>query len=202
MSVSAMPIPASTASSALSAMLSSGDILGALMLVQTERTKLLDKQLADRIQDVRAKNEATAALNTAMAKVNIVLNAFPKNSEADATIEDWDANKVNTLEKPLNDALKAVGLLNFGSGPELGGRTGDGSIAVGKSVFAGGRTQHDVKQLQNEIQGKLDNMNSTSQMDMMGLQSLSNKRNEAFELMTNFMKKVQDGISAILSNLR
>ena len=34
------------------------------------------------------------------------------------------------------------------------------------------------------------------------LQSLSNKRNEAFETMTNFIKKMQDSRSSIIGNMR
>ena len=39
-------------------------------------------------------------------------------------------------------------------------------------------------------------------MDMLRLQSLSNKRNEAFDLMTNFMKKFADKRDAIIGNMR
>jgi hypothetical protein len=39
-------------------------------------------------------------------------------------------------------------------------------------------------------------------MDMLRLQSLNNKRNEAFDLMSNFVKKMQDSRSSILSNMR
>ena len=40
------------------------------------------------------------------------------------------------------------------------------------------------------------------QMDMLRLQSLSNKRNEAFETMTNFIKKMQDNRNSIIGNMR
>jgi len=39
-------------------------------------------------------------------------------------------------------------------------------------------------------------------MDMLRLQSLSNKRNEAFDVMTNFIKKMQDSRSSIIGNMR
>ena len=39
-------------------------------------------------------------------------------------------------------------------------------------------------------------------MDMLKLQSLSNRRNEAFDLMTNSVKKMVDSRSSILGNLR
>ncbi len=48
----------------------------------------------------------------------------------------------------------------------------------------------------------IDSMSNSQQMDMLRLQSLSNKRNEAFDVMTNFMKKMQDNRSGIISNMR
>ncbi|WJH32173.1 hypothetical protein N6H13_15585 [Paenibacillus sp. CC-CFT742] len=42
----------------------------------------------------------------------------------------------------------------------------------------------------------------TLQMEMLRLQSLSNKRNEAFDVMTNFIKKMQDSRSSIIGNMR
>ena len=53
-----------------------------------------------------------------------------------------------------------------------------------------------------EIKVQIDVASNTQQMDMLRLQSLSNKRNEAFELMTNFMKKMADGQSEINRNIR
>ena len=40
------------------------------------------------------------------------------------------------------------------------------------------------------------------QMDMLRLQSMTNKRNEAFDVMTNFIKKMQDSRSSIIGNMR
>ena len=53
-----------------------------------------------------------------------------------------------------------------------------------------------------ELKSQVDSMGSTQQMDMLRLQSLSNKRNEAFDLMTNFMKKFADKRDAIIGNMR
>ncbi|MFN9475315.1 hypothetical protein [Acidovorax sp.] len=49
---------------------------------------------------------------------------------------------------------------------------------------------------------QIDALSNSQQMDMLRLQSLSNKRNEAFDLMTNFIKKMQDSRSSILGNMR
>jgi hypothetical protein len=50
-----------------------------------------------------------------------------------------------------------------------------------------------------DIKAQIDALGNTQQMDMLRLQSLSNKRNEAFDLMTNFMKKLADSRPGINS---
>lgn len=55
-----------------------------------------------------------------------------------------------------------------------------------------------------EIQKARENasLSNTQQMDMLRLQSLINKRNEAFDIMTNFTKKMQDSRTSIIENMR
>lgn len=60
-------------------------------------------------------------------------------------------------------------------------------------------------QMQTEIDNlktSIDSEGSSQQMDMLRLQSLTNKRNEAFDMMSNFIKKMQDNRSGIISNMR
>ncbi len=52
------------------------------------------------------------------------------------------------------------------------------------------------------LKSLIDTHSNSQQMDMLRLQSLSNKRNEAFDVMTNFLRKMQDNRSAIVSNTR
>jgi hypothetical protein len=69
--------------------------------------------------------------------------------------------------------------------------------------YEGGKVKQDsFDALITTINSKIDSLNSTQQMDMLRLQSLTNKRNEAFDLMTNYVKKVQDSRSSIVSNMR
>jgi flagellar capping protein FliD len=53
-----------------------------------------------------------------------------------------------------------------------------------------------------QLKSQIDSLSNSQQMDMLRLQSLSNKRNEAFEIMTNFIKKMQDNRSSIVGNMR
>lgn len=54
----------------------------------------------------------------------------------------------------------------------------------------------------NELRAQIDALGNAQQMDMLRMQSLQNKRNEAFEIMTNFMKKMTDSRSGIIGNTR
>jgi len=52
------------------------------------------------------------------------------------------------------------------------------------------------------LKGRIDSLNSSSQMDMIRMQSLMNKRNQAFELMTNVLSKFSKNRDAIIGNMR
>jgi len=54
----------------------------------------------------------------------------------------------------------------------------------------------------NAQQGQMDVLSNSQQMDMLRLQSMNSKRNEAFDVMTNFVKKMQDSRSSIIGNMR
>ena len=112
--------------------ISSMDIETALMMVQSERTKLLDAQLQTQIQEVQNRNQQIAELNSQL---------------------------------------------------QVAQQNGD-EAAVQK------------------LKGQIDAASNSRQMDMLRLQSMSNKRNEAFDVMTNFIKKMQDSRSSIIGNMR
>lgn len=198
-----MPVAvAVTSASSVSQALLSGDLETALLAVQTNRTKLLDQQLSAQIQSVNERNEQAAKLNTVMAAINTVMAQYPKDAGSEDKIKDWNFEKVQKYEMPLNQALRDAGIMNFSSWSSGDGKLPGNVLITGTAVFRGDRNLGDIKGLQSFIQGKLDTLNSTQQMDMMSLQSLSNKRNEAFDVMTNFIKKMQDGRSNIVSNMR
>lgn len=112
--------------------ISSMDIETALMMVQQERSRLLEAQLQSQIQVVQQRNQQIAELSAQLQAAQ---------------------------------------------------QRGD-QVAV------------------QSLKGQIDALSNSQQMDMLRLQSLSNKRNEAFDLMTNFIKKMQDSRSSIIGNMR
>jgi hypothetical protein len=201
--------------------LQSMDIETALMMVQSERTKLLDAQLQTQIQEVQNRNEQVAKLNTVLSGLNSYAAKLDGN-DYDSTAGDWDAKAVADIEVPLNDAIRDANITDLGF-------TGDGQrsrldadgnklpvstvgakdnhlkgseITSGKNIMNGGTTKAQIDAAITKVKGMIDAAGNSQQMDMLRLQSMSNKRNEAFDVMTNFVKKMQESRSSIIGNMR
>jgi len=133
---------------AMAKLLQSGDIEGAVMMLQTNRAKVLEQQLGARIEGMQARN----------AQI-----------------------------KNLNDQLKV-------KQGELGGVTGSAEEKQSK--------RDTINAAITGLKGDMDKLNSDSQLDMIGIQGLVNKRNEAFDMLTNLLGKFQKTIDGIVGNLR
>lgn len=177
------------------------DIETALMMVQSERTKLLDSQLKSQIEEVQKRNEMTGALNDMQAKLNGMKGSLESK---DAKPGDVVKGNVGT---PTNDALaKDYAILAFKLGmdpaPVQATPIKDAQGNVTGANVTGLPTREGLEKAIPDLKSKLDAASNSQQMDMLRLQSLSNKRNEAFDTMTNFVKKMQDSRSSIIGNMR
>ena len=151
------------------------DIETMMMAVQTERVHLLEEQLVQQMTSVQNQNNQISLLNTLQGELNAASALFKSDAKSDDTIKTPES---------LTKAFTAAGL------------------EVPKE-FAGDKIKKsDVETYSQKTKSQIDSLSNSQQMDMLRLQSLSNKRNEAFETMTNFMKKLQDGRNAIVGNMR
>jgi hypothetical protein len=185
------------------------DIETALMMVQSQRTQLLDSQLTSQIQGVQDRNNQIASLNNVLSTLNAAQAAFPGDAKPDATIKDWNDDKVHEIEIPLNDAIQQAGLQDLGFGSSAGQTSAQnyrdgtaGTLPSGSSVMKGSTTKAQIDAAIAKVKGQIDSLGNSQQMDMLRLQSLTNKRNEAFDVMTNFVKKMQESRSSIIGNMR
>ncbi len=127
------------------------------------------------IQSQRA-NLLEATLKNQIDAVQARNNDIAKMNETLSILPKMPADK----EKGIRDQLRAWGL----SSPDAKA------------------TPEQVANWQQGLKAKIDAANNSQQMDMLKLQSLTNKRNEAFDLMTNFIKKMADSRSSVLGNMR
>ncbi|HEX7749928.1 MAG TPA: hypothetical protein VF445_14385 [Bordetella sp.] len=158
--------------------LSNMDIETAMMAVQSQRTQLLDTQLASQIKDVQGRNDAIAQLNSTLGDVTALQG---KLETKDGNTKLPDNDETRKMVAAAKDALNKSGL----------------DASTFDLTTKGGLDSAVTK-----IKGAIDGQSNSQQMDMLRLQSLSNKRNEAFDVMTNFVKKMQDSRSSIIGNMR
>ena len=178
--------------------LSSMDIETALMMVQSQRVTMLDSQLKQQIDEVQKRNELTSQLNEMQA----ALNKLKAELKSDAKPGD---------KIPDNGDMKAIALdyariaASLGMSTDPVGATvvvkpdGTQEVALNKEWRP---DKAGLEQGLNDLKSQLDTASNSQQMDMLRLQSMSNKRNEAFDVMTNFIKKMQDSRSSIIGNMR
>ena len=178
--------------------LSSMDLETALMMVQSQRVSLLDQSLNDQIKEVQARNELTASLNDMQAALNGLKAALPsKDPKPGDRVADTPENRALAAKFASHSHA-----LDRGTSPVgVSGAIGEDN-AVSSSQISSLPTREDLEKMITSLKSEIDTNSNTQQMDMLRLQSMSNKRNEAFDVMTNFVKKMQDSRSSIIGNMR
>lgn len=159
------------------ATISSMDIESLLMVVQAERSRLLEAQLKTQIAEVQARTAGLVKLQAVESRLRAIESAFPAGSGV-GTPTSAVPLPANALTE-LATAVADVGLLPLDTS------------TLGK-----------VREGLAHVRGLVDSASNSQQMDMLRLQSLSNKRNEAFDVMTNFVKKMQESRSSIIGSMR
>lgn len=161
------------------------DLETALMAVQSNRANLLETQLQSQMQSVQDRNKTIEEMNGALSTINSSLGHAPTGAPSTFPVTNADGFVLDRTGKPtaenLMDEFQKVGL------------NADAARNLNKGQ---------MEQAIQTIKGQIDAQGNSQQMDMLRLQSLSNKRNEAFDIMTNFVKKMQDSRSSIIGNMR
>ncbi len=150
-----------------------------LMAVQITRANLLEGSLVDQLNEVKNRNAEIAKLNQTLNALRSVKGDKKDDAEVKINSELSAADRAN-----LNSLLKDANVKDIPS-----------SLAAGSEVKTNGAT---INTWIEAIKGKIDSLNSTQQLAMVRMQSLMNKRNEAFDLLSTCLKKFADANSSII----
>lgn len=167
------------------ATLDSMDIETALMMIQAERTRLLDAQLATQLKEVQERNAQVGRLNELLVRLNAVVARFPAAAEASV---------------PLSSTGTAASYSALVDDVRVG--QADAGVTLELAADAGAWTRGQLETAVAEVRGMVDSLGNVQQIDMIRLQSLTNKRNEAFAVMAEFAKKMQESRDSIIGNIR
>ena len=158
------------------------DLESLMLLVQSRRAQLIEQQLADQISAVQARNSQIGWLNQAMQVLRSVQAA------AAGRKDDETAGATAAQAAQVNDLMRRGGIAASGR------RDG--------TTFDATYTKAEIAMLLEMLKRQLDQLNSSQQMDMLRLQTLNNKRNQAFDIMSNFMRKMADSRASVIGNMR
>ena len=144
-----------------------------LVTLQMQRAENIDRQLTDQADQIRRRNEQLGLANAALASAR---KQRPTKDDAPASTED------PAYTHYVNNYLGTEGRDNTGNDYLHNQAEWDKNIEI--------------------LKAHIDTLNSSSQMDMIRLQSLMNKRNQAFEMMTNSISKLNKPKDSVIGNLR
>lgn len=230
----------------------------AMLSVQGERGRLLDKQVETQIQELRALNRRLELLNTVQAGLKAVQAQFNAGAKYDKEWDDASGGWSFALADRINRAAAQAGInLGFAADSNtwrLFGHMGDmkdfaraylpaaqadqlanwrdkgdlgGHLLAARLVdqMAGrdgfmtpdypGQTLNrcpggirydseygELRKAVTRVQGAIDEASSLQQDQMLRLQALMNRRNESADMLSNYVRKMQDSRMAISEKIR
>ena len=140
------------------------------------------------------KDEFKQIYNGFSDKDKAIYNAKPFSVKTLRPDPDWNPRRLAELDKMLIAPDNRTD-----TGRMLEKMT---TAAASANITLDVKNKGELTTAIENLKSKIDSESNSQQMDMLRLQSLSNKRNEAFEVMTNFIKKMQDSRSSIVGNMR
>ncbi|MBL6080044.1 hypothetical protein JMJ56_18645 [Belnapia sp. T18] len=156
----------------------SSNIEDLIMAVQFERGDILDQQISDQMKDVEKRNKWLQDANAAM---NALRNARPNDTTS-------KVNPYNVEFTNSDGQQESVGQWAYDNGVSSGQAWSD-------------QTQAQVDQSLQSMKSAVDTANSTSQMDMVRLQGLMDKRSQAYDMISNTLQKTDKGTSDVIDKL-
>ncbi len=171
------------------------DMSTLLMAVGFERANIIEAQILDQVRMMKRRNKMLEGLSKILGR----LSGMPKGDKDNSHL--FHAKDYDTGVPKYDENGNVVGTY---SAKELFEELDMGPLKSednhgGVDWVWGYEERQEAIEL---IKAKMDSLNSDSQMDMIRLQGLVQKRDTVYQSITNLMKKDQQSKDTIVSNLR
>ncbi|MES0139422.1 hypothetical protein NKJ88_31465 [Mesorhizobium sp. M0016] len=157
----------------------SGGLAALALQLQVERYNNLQDQVRDEFDDMQKRNDWLKNANSALAALRANRPADDKKVQGYGTFVDAQGNTQNVHQWMLANGI---------------------AIEQNKNDTAGVQSEFDSAI--SNLKGRVDTVNSESQMALIRLQSLMDKVNHCVELATNLLAKDGKAKEIILGNIR
>lgn len=175
------------------------DVETAMLIVMIGRTDALDDTLRVYMDKIQDQNDQMALLNECLKQLNNILAKYGSNDTAKYS----NSAVFGTNNQPMydaNEALQHANVQPFSStqngplDPKNGGGTWPGGL-ISDNV------KGDVNAAITTINNLVTEISNNQQIDMINLQSISNKRDESYNIMTNWIKSIHESLTRIANNI-
>ena len=178
--------------------------------LRSSDVKQLIFQAEKEIREINRATQKAAPAADAAAKAAKVADAKATDTAAKAAAANAAAANAASIASAANNAVPAAqAAATAAAAIAAAAKTAAATAKTAAADIAVKAPPSDRSALIASLKADIENMktgvdslSSSQQMQMLHLQSLSNKRNEAFDLMTNFIKKMQESRSSIIGNMR
>ena len=194
--------------------------------VQTARVALLEKEVNRAALDMQSNLQKISSLRDMRTNLSTQKTFFTGSSSADARLIDQNPyadqfkhasdTQVEGYRRASDPADPSYdpNYLARAAGGEFGeayqslakvatdARSAGQSDAMVRSYALGTISSAGIDATLTDIQGKIDGLMSTQQLQMITLQSSMDKRREALDSASNFLKKNSDTENSVISNSR
>lgn len=161
------------------------DIEATMMMVSANRAQNLETQMKDQVNRVKERQNEIGALTRLLNDLSALIKGKSDDDDINMSGRAWQKELTNAgipVQVTKSDESDYLKVLDKGNNFEAKKSTIEGWV--------------------ERIKGSIDGLNSTGQLDMIRLQSIMNKRNEAFEQLTNMVQKFNKARESIVGNTR
>ena len=150
-----------------------------ILAIQVERGQILDNQIKGQMEDMQKRNAWLRDANSALAAMRAQRPTNDKDVKSYGTFTDSNGQSQN-----VHAWMQSQGIQIETLGNDQAGLQSEFDAAI------------------QNLKSSIDTVNNQSQMDMVRLQGLMDKRNQAFDMMTNTLSKSGKSLDGIISNMR
>ena len=156
----------------------STDVAALMAAVQAERNNIADTQIKDQMTTIQDRNDW-------MKDANSVLNVlrFDQPHSAGQTQEYGSFTNHDGQQMKVQDWMTSNGIAMDANGDHRGDEA-----EFGQAI--------------DNLKSSIDTVSSQMQIDMVRLQSLMDKRGQAFDLMSSTLEKTTNATNGVIGNLR
>lgn len=193
--------PVTATASTSSVDLSTMDVNTAMLFVMIGHVDAIEDAIMEYLQKVQYENDQMALLNKATNLLNTIYGAF--GSDQSKTYKD----KYGTNNQPMydaNNALKDAQAVVFDAsqkGPLSSAYNANDPTTYWLGGLKDTNTGYEIQQAITSLNNLVTEISNAQQIDMINLQSMSNQRDEVYNILTNWVKAVHDTDMKVTNNI-